>query len=341
MTAASRGFRIRKYCDEVKTLYYNYGGTLRYKANDTSEISLYVSKLSMAIFEHKNYADPKMTYDNPHKPECLYCFSKLKFVDIDDIWGESDDNEVLKVQKTVHADYKEFHGLEDCYLNLRMETKDEEIRLDYCPICGWWRVVKDVCVCAEQWQIWDIFFGLSGKLKTLDLTDINQPIAEVKNFLIAKYDSRFFVNPRLFEEAVASVFKGIGYDVNVTGYSNDGGIDVVLEKDQNSKIGVQVKRYKNKIKVEQIRAFAGALILSNFAKGIFVTTSDFQPGAVKASEIFTRKTLPIELINARKFYDALKISQKPFVDIDSIKDSLKNNSKNLFEYGWVTPRNSL
>lgn len=295
----------------------------------------------MPVFEYKDYADPREVYNNPHKLKCLYCSSKLKFVDMEDIWGESDDNEVLEIQKTVHEGYREIYGLEDGYLNLKMETKDEEVRLDYCPICGWWRIVKDVCVCAEEWQIWDIFFGLSGKLKTFDLTDVNQPISEVKNFLTAKYDSRFFVNPKLFEEVVASVFKEIGYDVNVTGYSNDGGIDVVLENGQNDKIGVQVKRYKNKIKVEQIRAFAGALILSNFTKGIFVTTSDFQPGAIKASQSFTMKTLLIELVNASKFYDALKISQKPFVDIDSIRDNLKSNAKKLFKYGWVTPRNSL
>ena len=159
--------------------------------------------------------------------------------------------------------------------------------------------------------------------------------------MTAKYDSRFSINPRLFEEVVASVFKSIGYNVNVTGFSNDGGIDVVLEKTKDDRIGVQVKRYKNKIKVEQIRAFAGALILSEFSKGIFVTTSDFQPAAVKASEIFTAKTLPIQLINANQFYDALKITQKPVVDIDSIKFNLRNNSKSLFDYGCVTPRNSL
>ena len=295
----------------------------------------------MPIFNYNNYSDPKETYDNPHKLECIYCSSKLNFADLEDIWGETDNNRVLEIQKGVHEGYKEIHGLEDYYLNLNMDTKDEKVSLHYCPVCGWWRVVKDVCVCAEEWQIWDIFFGFSGTLKTLDLTDINQPISEVTDYLTAKYESRFIVNPQLFEEVVASVFKGIGYNVNVTGFSNDGGIDVVLENGGYNKIGVQVKRYKNKIKVEQIRAFAGALMLSDFKSGIFVTTSDFQPAAIRASETFTAKTLPIQLMNASKFYDALKITERPSIDVALIKSTLKNNPDDLFEYGWVTPRNSL
>lgn len=65
-----------------------------------------------------------------------------------------------------------------------------------------------------------------------------------------------------------------------TAYSNDGGIDVVLEH-EGKKHGVQVKRYKNKISVGEIRAFAGALLLNGLPSGIFVTTSDYQRGCYK------------------------------------------------------------
>ena len=190
--------------------------------------------------------------------------------------------------------------------------------------------------------MWDIFFGCVGTLKNLSIDDLSTPIDEISNYLVVNYGNRFSVNPRKFEEVVASVFKNIVHNIYVTGYSNDGGIDVVLENANKNLIGIQVKRSKNKIKVEQIRAFAGALILAGLNKGIFVTTSTYQPGAMAAAEHFTSLTLPIELIDADRFYDALKLSQRQNLDIDELKRSInKRKIPNLFDYGWDTPRNSL
>lgn len=88
-----------------------------------------------------------------------------------------------------------------------------------------------------------------------------------------------------------------------TGYSNDGGIDLILN-DNKSTIGVQIKRTKNNIKVEQIRAFLGAMVINGYSKGIYISTSDFQSGCNKIA-----LRTGIKLINANKFYDALKEAQ--------------------------------
>lgn len=298
-------------------------------------------KTQMTIFDYDNFCDPKNVGDYPHANLCLYCKTKLKSFEVEDIFGETDTNEILSIQSEVAEVYKEIHGLEDCYLNLYMDSKDEELWVNYCETCGWWRIVKDVCISAEAWQIWDFFYGLSGTLKSLDVSDISVPISEISTYLIAKYESRFSVHPKLFEEVVASVFKNIGHNVYVTGYSNDGGIDIVLQSDLDTLIGIQVKRYKNKIKAEQIRAFAGSLLLAGYNKGIFITTSDFQPGAIKAAQAYTIKTLPVELLDAKRFYDALKISQKTEINIDALKKKIKKIASPLLFSGCVTPRNSL
>ncbi|HVF81242.1 MAG TPA: hypothetical protein VM884_04890 [Flavisolibacter sp.] len=61
-----------------------------------------------------------------------------------------------------------------------------------------------------------------------------------------------------------------------------------------------------------------------------------------AAAKFASRTLPIELINAERFYDALKLVQKrnlihgrnySFLETASIKD--------IYYYDWDTPRNSL
>jgi restriction system protein len=48
------------------------------------------------------------------------------------------------------------------------------------------------------------------------------------DYLTVKADARFTVHPRLFEEVVGAAFRNIGYDVLVTSYSNDGGLDAIL-----------------------------------------------------------------------------------------------------------------
>ena len=139
------------------------------------------------------------------------------------------------------------------------------------------------------------------------MVDVSLPIEDVSDYLLAKYEERFLMSPRLFEETVAAAFRNAGYYARTTAYQNDGGIDVILDGKDNKTIGVQVKRYKNSIKVSQIREFAGALIENDMTKGIFVTTSKFQSGAYKSVSNFAERGIGIELLDSERFYDALKI----------------------------------
>jgi predicted helicase len=106
----------------------------------------------------------------------------------------------------------------------------------------------------------------------------------------------------------------------LTGYSKDRGIDVFLQKG-NEVIGVQVKRTKRAIGVEQIVHLAGALVLNSCTRGVFVTTSRFTKDAERTSKEYASKlhTLPIELINSEQFFDALSIAQRErYQSIDEI-----------------------
>lgn len=157
--------------------------------------------------------------------------------------------------------------------------------------------------------------GACGSLLDLDLQDLTLPIDEVRRFLTAKYEQRFVLAPQLFEDVVASVFHDLGFDVIVTGYHGgahqrgDGGIDVILRGADDSRIGVQVKRYADSISVEQLRALAGALLLGGLTKGMFVTTSCFQSGAQSTVDRYAIRGYRIELVDAMRFYDTLKLAQ--------------------------------
>lgn len=179
-----------------------------------------------------------------------------------------------------------------------------------CPVCGWWVVIRVCCYDGERIlpNVYN-FYARAAVLKKLDLDDISLPLDDVSQYLLAKYEDRFLLNPRLFEETVASVFRNAGYYARTTAYQNDGGIDVILDGKGNKTIGVQVKRYKNSIRVSQIREFAGALIENDMTKGIFVTTSKFQSGAYKSVSNFGDRGIGIELMDSERFYDALQIKR--------------------------------
>ena len=138
---------------------------------------------------------------------------------------------------------------------------------------------------------------------------MSTPISEIRSYLAARYESRFTLHPRLLEETVASVFGNLGYISVATAYSGDDGIDVILRKADET-IGVQVKRYKDNIEVEQIRSLAGALVLNGFTLGMFVTTSAFQRGAPATAAKLETRGYRIELFDAQRFYDALQIAQR-------------------------------
>jgi HJR/Mrr/RecB family endonuclease len=118
---------------------------------------------------------------------------------------------------------------------------------------------------------------------SLIITDINE---EVKKYL-KKYPEKLYeLNPRKFEELVASILEDMGLDVTLTQATRDGGSDIIARL----KISittflmlVECKRYSpdNKVNVRNIREVAGVHSLKEPSKSIIVTTSFFTKDAVK------------------------------------------------------------
>jgi restriction system protein len=194
----------------------------------------------------------------------------------------------------------------------------EERHIRTCRGCGWWTLKA---VNTNSTHDGDIthHYGSGGRLMRLD-TPEKLSVEEVRSYLTARFSDRHLISPSQFEDVVASVFRDHGYDSIVTGKTGDGGIDIVLQRD-GQQVGVQVKRYKDKIGVDPIRSFMGALTEKGLLAGVFVTTSDFTKGAREyATAPRIRERLfgePIRLVNAAEFYGALKIAQ---IDNFSFKD---------------------
>lgn len=116
-----------------------------------------------------------------------------------------------------------------------------------------------------------------------DLIDegFNTIEVQVKDDLLEKLKS---IDPFYFEKVILILLKKMGYgDFIETSKTGDGGIDGIINEDKLGldKIYIQAKRYgENKVREKDIRNFIGAMS-GDTQKGVFVTTSTFDSGAIK------------------------------------------------------------
>ena len=79
--------------------------------------------------------------------------------------------------------------------------------------------------------------------------------------------------PREFELAVCDVYRHMGYDVRVTPYGGDSGVDGYLRKDGKLFI-LQCKRVRGSVGQPAVRDLLGTIIHEKAAGGIMVTTGN-------------------------------------------------------------------
>jgi restriction system protein len=147
-------------------------------------------------------------------------------------------------------------------------------------------------------------FGLAAKVMTGTLdADIAAHNAKVEAELL---DFIHEMHPRQVELLVGQLLTAIGFeDVEVTRYSNDGGIDVdavlTVGGVTRVKTAIQVKRWKNNVNGSTVRELRGGLMTDQ--RGLVMTTAGFTKDAVAESQA-AGKT-PISLIDGRRFVQLL------------------------------------
>jgi len=94
------------------------------------------------------------------------------------------------------------------------------------------------------------------------------------------------MNPRQFEEMVCSFFRDLGYQTEMTPYSNDYGVDVFAVKG-NEKIAVQAKMYggsSRRINRQMVMELHGAKDYFDCSKAIIATDGDLLSDAKQVAE---------------------------------------------------------
>lgn len=137
-----------------------------------------------------------------------------------------------------------------------------------------------------------------------DLIDegFNSIDIQVKDELLEKLK---VIDPFYFEKVILILLKRMGYgDFIETSKTGDGGIDGIINEDKLGldKIYIQAKRYgENKVREKDIRNFIGAMS-GDTQKGVFVTTSKFDIGAIKKAD---NAHHTIILIDGQKLVDLM------------------------------------
>ena len=187
-----------------------------------------------------------------------------------------------------------------------------------CEVCGWW----DVSATSYATEVTAIggmdathTRYVQGTLRNLDLLDIHQALEDVRRYLVGKQEKLGLLALRLVEELVGDIFKNSGFTVELTPQTRDGGIDLYLLSGLGDRlVGVEVKRWKKRVYVGQIRSFLGALQLAGVTQGVFVGTSGFSAGAHTASQEAKRILgTPIRLVDSDWLLQEMKVAQRPTV----------------------------
>lgn len=176
------------------------------------------------------------------------------------------------------------------------------------------------------------------RIKNLTDKTIKEESYKIANLRLKNSSNLLSLSPNEFEDAIAKLYETLGYTVQQTPYTNDGGKDAIAWKN-NIKYVIECKRYAvdKGIGRPMLQKFHSAMMDEKAEKGFFVTTSYFTDTAIAYSQKFN-----IELVDNKKLITMMELAYPNinndfyFIQIcsecgSSVKFQLNNENINLFE----------
>lgn len=163
-------------------------------------------------------------------------------------------------------------------------------------------------LCPECKKIKD---GIEAKeareVKLKEILSLSYKLSEKEYFRLhnlkkQRAEALYELSPQQFEDAVADLYRNLGYQVKQTPYSNDGGKDAIAWKN-GRKYLIECKRYEasKQIGRPMIQKFFAAMVEEKADKGFFVSTSKFTDTAYEYV-----KDKNIELVHGTKLADLFR-----------------------------------
>lgn len=126
-----------------------------------------------------------------------------------------------------------------------------------------------------------------------EITELDRKLGEA---IIKNPEMIYSIDPRRFEEFIASLFAGMGFKTRLTKKSYDDGVDVIAigsRENEKSEYLIQCKRYckSNTVNVTQVRELLGTLKggerKDSATRAILITTSNL----TKPAETFVQRNI--------------------------------------------------
>lgn len=164
--------------------------------------------------------------------------------------------------------------------------------------------------CAEEqasrrskWVIEEAERARRSDLQKKAIAFRNQQINELWRQFLSRSDSYLAMTPQQFENAIATLFQQLGYEVKQTPYSNDRGKDAILSK-EGKKYLLECKRYASGSTVgrRDLQIFVAAMKEEKALGGFYINTGQFartcsEYATANKIELYDRRKLA-ELINS-------------------------------------------
>jgi CheY-like chemotaxis protein len=128
--------------------------------------------------------------------------------------------------------------------------------------------------------------GFSGQLEISPaIVTVCNNVSNILDSIVRNPMDLLSMSPRQFEEFVAGIWEGFGYQVELTARTRDQGRDVIAIRNAEARLRflIECKRYSpdNKVGIGIVRSLYGVVRDENATKGILATTSTFTKDAKK------------------------------------------------------------
>lgn len=262
------------------------------------------------------------------KPVCIFCKTDMFCYPIENLWDLDEDlirkeHDLQVRQSAIYVD-----GIFLLHRPIMSKPQIVEVTFHFCPVCGWWCATRELQYDTPA-KVYFAYQWAAGALTSALPSLVDSPIDELRSYLCVRYGDRFSIDPYQFEKVVASILKSHNLDVHITSRSNDGGLDVIGMDNFGDAFGVQVKRYRGAIQIEQLRSFVGALVLHGIPQGVYVTTSTFTSGARSVCQKAASQGIKLSLIDSERLFEMLKIAQIKDFDEEQLPNLVLNYSKKI------------
>jgi hypothetical protein len=195
----------------------------------------------------------------------------------------------------------------------------------YCRLCGW----------RFRWIDWegaayDGFgdeYGVAERiLRSFKISSGQVALSELGMHLKNHFADIYSLAPYRFEELIGDVFREIGYSVEMTKQSRDGGVDLFILSAAGDRIGmVQCKRYAvdRTVSVSVVSELLGTQLAFDLGLAVLVTTSKFsRPARERAiTEGVRRHGFQVSLVDATELLALLQVYNRQLPPLQCISES--------------------